>query len=50
VEPLLERSGAEIDEQADWELQQSQVREKLLAVNRSQLFYGLEFHDDTLFD
>jgi hypothetical protein len=45
VEAFFERRGAEIDEQSDGEVHQTEIGQDLFAVDWRELFHRLEFHD-----
>ena len=40
METLFEGVAAEVDEQSDGQMHQPEIRQELLAVDGSQLFYG----------
>ncbi len=48
LDALFERRRTEVDQQAKREVQEAQVGEKLLGVNRCKILHGLEFHDQAV--
>ena len=46
LEPFLEGGCAKIDEEADGQVHQSQIGQKLFAMNWGQFFDRLDFHDN----
>ncbi len=48
VKTFFESGSAKVDEWTDGQIHQTEVCEKLLAVDWYQLFHGLEFHDHSL--
>ncbi len=50
VESVFERGSSEIDEQANLEIEQLQVGQKLLAMHRSKSFHGLQLDANEAID
>ena len=47
---VFDQRPVEVDQQAKTLVGESEIGQKLLLVNRSQQFDGLDFHDDLIFD
>ena len=50
METFLEGGCTKIDEKTNMQVHQTHIGQKLLAMNRYQLFYRFEFHDNPAFN
>jgi hypothetical protein len=49
VETFFEGGPSKVDQKANRQVHQAEIRKKLLAVDRSQLFHGFEFDYHCIF-